>query len=27
VAKLRGFWEEITANPLLDWAGALGISG
>jgi len=23
VAKLRGFWEEITANPLLDWAGAL----
>jgi NTE family protein len=24
VAKLRGFWEEITANPLLDWAGALG---
>jgi NTE family protein len=24
VAKLRGFWEEITANPLLDWAGVLG---
>jgi NTE family protein len=24
VAKLRGFWEEITANPLVDWAGALG---
>ena len=24
VAKLRSFWEEITANPLLDWAGALG---
>src|SRR5215467_845864 len=24
VAKLRGFWEEITANPMLDWAGALG---
>jgi NTE family protein len=24
VAKLRGFWEQITANPLLDWAGALG---
>jgi hypothetical protein len=23
VSKLRGFWEEITANPLLDWAGAL----
>jgi len=23
VAKLRGFWEEITANPLLDWAGTL----
>src|SRR5215467_10731479 len=23
VAKLRGFWEEITANPLLDWAGML----
>lgn len=22
VSKLRGFWEEITANPLLDWAGA-----
>jgi NTE family protein len=21
VAKLRGFWEEITANPLLDWVG------
>src|SRR5262249_5896934 len=24
VAKLRGFWEEITANPLLDSAGTLG---
>jgi NTE family protein len=24
VAKLRSVWEEITANPLLDWAGALG---
>jgi NTE family protein len=24
VAKLRSFWEEITANPLLDWAGAFG---
>jgi NTE family protein len=24
VAKLRSFWEEITANPLLDWAGVLG---
>jgi NTE family protein len=23
VAKLRSFWEEITANPLLDRAGAL----
>jgi NTE family protein len=23
VAKLRGFWEEITANPLLDWAGTV----
>jgi NTE family protein len=22
VAKLRAFWREITANPLLDWAGA-----
>ena len=22
VAKLRAFWEEITANPLLDWAVA-----
>ena len=22
VAKLRTFWEEITANPLLDWAAA-----
>src|SRR5215831_2629349 len=20
VAKLRSFWEEVTANPLLDWA-------
>jgi NTE family protein len=26
VAKLRSFWEEITANPLLDWAGGLGDS-
>src|SRR5262249_55221060 len=24
VAKLRSFWEEITANPLVDWVGALG---
>jgi NTE family protein len=24
VAKLRGFWEEITVNPLIDWADALG---
>src|SRR5215467_4969025 len=24
VAKLRGFWEEITTNPLFDWADALG---
>src|SRR5262249_45636764 len=24
VGKLRGFWEEITANPLLDFASALG---
>src|SRR5580704_8699511 len=23
VSKLRNFWEEITANPMLDWAGAL----
>ena len=23
VSKLRKFWEEITANPMLDWAGAL----
>jgi predicted acylesterase/phospholipase RssA len=23
VSKLRDFWGEITANPLLDWAGAL----
>lgn len=23
VAKLRTFWQEITANPLLDWATAL----
>src|SRR5271169_3512897 len=23
VSKLRSFWEEITANPMLDWAGAL----
>jgi NTE family protein len=22
VAKLRAFWREITANPLLDWAAA-----
>jgi NTE family protein len=22
VARLRAFWREITANPLLDWAGA-----
>ena len=22
VAKLRAFWQEITANPLLDWAVA-----
>ena len=22
VAKLRAFWQEITANPLLDWAAA-----
>src|SRR6202795_3767768 len=22
VAKLRRFWEEVTANPLLDWAAA-----
>jgi NTE family protein len=22
VAKLRSFWQEITANPLLDWAAA-----
>jgi NTE family protein len=22
VAKLRAFWEEITANPLIDWAAA-----
>jgi predicted acylesterase/phospholipase RssA len=27
VAKLRTFWEEITANPLLEWAGALGDFG
>ena len=24
VEKLRNFWQEITANPLLDWAAALG---
>ena len=24
VAKSCGFWEEITANPLLDWFGPLG---
>ena len=24
VTKLRTFWQEITANPLLDWAGTLG---
>jgi NTE family protein len=23
VAKLRAFWQEITANPLLDWAAAV----
>ena len=23
VAKLRAFWQEITANPLVDWALAL----
>jgi NTE family protein len=23
VSKLRKFWEEITANPILDWAAAL----
>src|ERR1700741_3101048 len=23
VAKLRAFWEAITANPLFDWAGAV----
>src|ERR1700754_1002862 len=22
VARLRAFWEEITANPLIDWAAA-----
>src|SRR3984893_12409442 len=22
VAKLRRFWEEVTANPLLDWAAS-----
>ena len=22
VAKLRAFWEEVTANPLLDWVAA-----
>src|SRR5262252_3494101 len=25
VAKLRGFWEEITANSMLDWACELGV--
>lgn len=25
VAKLRKFWEEVTANPLLDWAIALEV--
>src|SRR5262249_11542581 len=24
VTKLRAFWQEITANPLLDWAAAVG---
>jgi NTE family protein len=24
IAKLRTFWQEITANPLLDWAAPLG---
>src|ERR1700704_2432478 len=24
VAKLRTFWQDITANPLLDWAAAAG---
>ena len=23
VAKLRSFWQEVTANPLLDWSVAL----
>src|SRR5690242_20037358 len=23
VAKLRAFWEEISANPLFDWAAAI----
>lgn len=23
VAKLRAFWQEVTANPLLDWAAAV----
>src|SRR5215468_7660617 len=23
VSKLRAFWEEITSNPLLDWAMAI----
>ena len=23
VAKLRAFWQEITANPLVDWAAAV----
>jgi NTE family protein len=23
VAKLRAFWRSVTANPLLDWAGAI----
>src|SRR6202030_392811 len=25
VAQLRKFWEEVTANPLLDWAVALEV--
>ena len=24
IAKLRSFWQEITANPLLDWTAAVG---
>ena len=26
VAKLRAFWREITANPLLDWAAAQALT-